>query len=205
MSAPRRIALFGGTFDPIHLGHLEIARRAKDLLELDEVRFLPCHTSPHKVGVASAPAEDRLAMVRLATRELPWAVVDDHDLSRPPPSYSYETADEMARRFPGARLFWLMGADQWRALPRWKHPERLAELVEFIVFSRDGEPEPHAGWTMHFLAGTHPASATTIRAALAAGKVDLPWLDPVVAAHVRQRGLYGSPRDREDHDPLSHA
>ena len=81
MTPPRRIALFGGTFDPIHLGHVEIARRAKDLLELDQVRFLPCHTSPHKQGVASAPAVDRLEMARLATQDLPWAVVDDFAVS----------------------------------------------------------------------------------------------------------------------------
>jgi nicotinate-nucleotide adenylyltransferase len=192
MSEPRRIALFGGTFDPIHLGHLEIARRAKDLLELDEVRFLPCHTSPHKVGVISAPAEDRLEMARLATRDLPWAVVDDFDLSRPPPSYSYETAEEMARRFPEARLFWLMGADQWRALPRWKEPERLATLVEFIVSARDAAPEARAGWTMHFLAASHPASATAIRQDLVEGRTGLPWLDPEVEKFIRQRHLYGS-------------
>jgi nicotinate-nucleotide adenylyltransferase len=192
MSKPRRIALFGGTFDPIHLGHLEIARRAKELLELDEVRFLPCHTSPHKMGVASAPAADRLEMVRAAIQRLPWAVVDDFDLSRPAPSYSYETAEEMARRFPEARLFWLMGADQWRALPQWKKPERLAELVEFIVFARDGKPESHAGWTMHFLAGTHPASATAIRQALADGQTGLPWLVPEVEQLIRQRRLYAA-------------
>ncbi|MEK7952465.1 nicotinate (nicotinamide) nucleotide adenylyltransferase [Luteolibacter soli] len=192
MSGPHRIALFGGTFDPIHLGHVEIARLAKELLELDQVRFLPCHTSPHKVGVTSAPAADRLEMARLATRDLPWAVVDDFDLSRPPPSYSYETAEEMARRFPGARLFWLMGADQWRALPRWKNPERLAGLVEFIVFARDGAPEPHAGWTMHFLKGTHPASATAIRQALASEESDTPWLDPEVKNFIRLRHLYAT-------------
>ena len=190
MSAQRRIALFGGTFDPIHLGHVGIARQARDLLELDEVRFLPCHTSPHKVGVASAPAADRMEMARLATRDLPWAVVDDFDLSRPPPSYSYETAEEMARRFPQARLFWLMGADQWRALPRWKEPERLAKLVEFIVSTRHGAPEPRAGWRMHFLNATHPASATAIRQALAAGQTGLPWLDPEVERFLRRRRLY---------------
>jgi nicotinate-nucleotide adenylyltransferase len=192
MSAPRRIALFGGTFDPIHLGHLEIARRAKDLLVLDEVRFLPCHTSPHKVGVVSAPAADRLEMARLATRALPWVVVDDFDLSRPPPSYSYETAEEMTRRFPAARLFWLMGADQWRALPRWKEPDRLAGLVEFIVSARDGVPEARAGWAMHFLAASHPASATAIRQALVEGQSGLPWLDSEVEKFIRQRHLYGT-------------
>jgi nicotinate-nucleotide adenylyltransferase len=190
MNEPRRIALFGGTFDPIHLGHVQIARRAKELLELDEVRFLPCHTSPHKVGVASARAEDRLEMARLATRDLPWAVVDDFDVTRPPPVYSVETATEMRRRFPDAQLFWLMGADQWRALPRWHEPGRLAALVEFIVFARDGHPEPRDGWRMHFLPGTHPASATAIRTALARGETELPWLRPEVESHIRQQGLY---------------
>jgi nicotinate-nucleotide adenylyltransferase len=108
------------------------------------------------------------------------------------PAYSFETAEEMARRFPGARLFWLMGADQWRALPRWKEPERLAERVEFIVFARDGAPEPHPEWRMHFLAGGHPASATAIRETLAAGDGRQPWLDPAVAEYLRSRRLYGT-------------
>ncbi|RYD60132.1 MAG: hypothetical protein EOP83_20165, partial [Verrucomicrobiaceae bacterium] len=107
-----------------------------------------------------------------------------------PPSYSYETAEEMARRFPQAQLFWLMGADQWRALPLWKNPERLADLVEFIVFARDGIPKPHAGWTMHFLEGIHPASATAIRQALVDGQTGLPWLAPYVEQYIRQRSLY---------------
>lgn len=188
-SESRRIALFGGTFDPIHEGHVEIARRAKEALSLDEVRFLPCHTSPHKVGVLSAPAEDRLEMVRLATAELPWAVSDDHDLRCPQPAYSYLTAEEMARRNPGARLFWLMGADQWRALPRWKEPERLARAVEFIVFARDGAPDPHPFWKTHFIDGTHPASATAIRQDLAAG-IAPKWLPAPVAGYIRRKGLY---------------
>ena len=189
---PRRIALFGGTFDPIHLGHLEIATRAREAMALDEVRFLPCRTSPHKIGVASAPPEDRLEMVRLATRGLPWATVDDFDLRSPPPSYSYLTAEEMARRFPGVRLFWIMGADQWRALPSWKHPERLAGLVEFIVFSRDGAPEPRPRWRMHHLQGTHPASATAVRRELASGGCATEWLAPEVADFIRNKGLYNA-------------
>jgi nicotinate-nucleotide adenylyltransferase len=192
MSQPRRIALFGGTFDPIHLGHVEIATQARAAMNLDEVRFLPCHTSPHKMGVTSAPPEDRLEMTRLATRDLAWATVDDFDLRRTSPAYSYQTAEEMAGRFPGAKLFWIMGADQWRALPQWKEPGRLAELVEFIVFARDGVPEPHPGWPMHFLPGTHPASATAIRRALAVGLDPVPWLDPAVAEFIRKQRLYNA-------------
>lgn len=189
--SPSRIALFGGTFDPIHAGHLDIARRAVTALSLDRVIFLPCHTSPHKIGVPSAPPEDRLEMVRLATRGLTWAETDDFDLRRPPPSYSYETAEEMARRHPGARLFWLMGADQWRALPRWKNPDRLASSVEFIVFARNGAPAAHPSWRMHAIGGTHPASATRIREELAAGRsVPDGWLPEAVASHITDRGLY---------------
>jgi nicotinate-nucleotide adenylyltransferase len=188
-SSPLRIALFGGTFDPIHLGHLEIAQRAVAALGLDRVIFLPCRVSPHKIGVQSAAAEHRLAMARLATADLPWAEVDDFDLVSPPPSYSYVTAEEMQRRYPGAQLFWLMGADQWRALPRWRNPERLAGICEFLVFARDGEPSPQPPWKMHFLPGTHPASATEIRAALSTGGSS-DWLPAPVTAYIRQHGLY---------------
>jgi nicotinate-nucleotide adenylyltransferase len=185
----RRIALFGGTFDPVHEGHLHIAGEARRVFHLDEVRFLPCHVSPHKIGVLTAPAQDRLEMVRLATRDLSWAVVDDHDLTAPQPAYSWRTAEEMARRHPGAELFWLMGADQWRSLPRWQHPERLAARVEFLVAHRSGLPQPHPEWRMHLLPVDHPASSTAIRQAFARG--DEPrWLPQPVAAYIAARGLY---------------
>lgn len=186
----RRVALFGGTFDPIHRGHLQIASLAKDKLDLDEVRFLPCHTSPHKVGVLTAPPMERLEMVRLATADLPWAVVDRHDLDCPQPAYSYRTAEEMDRNLPDTTLFWLMGADQWRSLPRWKEPDRLARVVEFIVFARDGVPRPHPGWRMHFLSGQHPASSSAIRLALAEGTGTGDWLPPAVADFIRVKALY---------------
>ncbi|MCW1915671.1 nicotinate (nicotinamide) nucleotide adenylyltransferase [Luteolibacter sp. GHJ8] len=188
MSA-RRIALFGGTFDPIHEGHLRIAVEAQRLFALDEVRFLPCQVSPHKVGVLTAPAEERLEMVRLAIAGLPWATVDSYDLFRPQPAYSWQTAEEMARREPEAKLFWLMGYDQWTALPRWQHPERLAAQVDFLVSSRAGIPEPHPQWRMQSLAVDHPASSTAIRQAIAAGETG-PWLPPAVAAYIAARGLY---------------
>jgi len=190
-TSDRKIGLFGGTFDPVHLGHLEIASRAVDALGLDEVRFLPCRLSPHKTGAAPpAGGGDRVAMLRLATRGLPWAVVDDFELRTPPPSYSVLTAGEMRRRFPDARLFWILGRDQWEALPRWRNPARLAELVEFIVFARDGEPQPRPGWRMHRVAGDHPASATAIREAVARGQAPPDWLPAGVADYIAQHRLY---------------
>ena len=189
---PQRIALFGGSFDPVHLGHLEIAARAVASMRLDRVIFLPCRISPHKLdGPPPTAGEDRLAMLGLATAGLDWAEVDDFDLTQEPPSYSYLTVEEMARRHPQAKLFWLLGRDQWDALPRWKHPEMLAAAVEFIVFSREGDPLPREGWIMHPVAGVHPASATAIRTALGHGGSP-PWLPPAVAAFIRDRGLYRS-------------
>jgi nicotinate-nucleotide adenylyltransferase len=129
-------------------------------------------------------------MLRLATRELPWAVVDDFELHQPEPSYSFETAEAMARRFPQDRLFWIMGGDQWTALPRWKYPERLAACVDFIVLARGDQPQPREGWRMHPVAGGHPASATAIRDAMRCDEGDSPWLAREVAAWIRRHGLY---------------
>lgn len=129
-------------------------------------------------------------MLRLATASLPWAVVDDFETTREEPSFSWLTAEAMRRRFPDDRLFWLLGSDQWEALPRWHHPERLAACVEFIVISRGFPPAPRAGFRMHPLAAAHPASATAIRAAMAAGATTHPWLDPEVARWIVSHQLY---------------
>ncbi len=176
----RRIGLMGGSFDPVHLGHIHLAILAKEALGLDEVRFIPCCVSPHKQGTAPMSGEDRLELLRLATEDLPWAAVDDFELGSAGPNYSYLTAREMVRRFPEARLFWIMGGDQWDALPRWKHPEILAELLEFIVLPRGEMPLPREGYRMHVVQGDHPASSTEIRANIAEGKSSHPWLHPAV-------------------------
>jgi len=188
MSDARKIALFGGTFDPVHLGHVHLAELAVKAMSLDEVRFLPCRISPHKSDQAPSSATDRLQMLRLATHGLPWAVVDDFEVGREGPSFSYQTAEAMAARFPGSRLFWIMGADQWDALPRWAEPQRLAACVEFIVFSREKIPEPRQGYIMHHVDGCHPASATAIRKALSQGETAHPWLHPEVSNWIFERG-----------------
>ena len=190
MPEPRKIALFGGSFDPVHRGHLHLAGLAREALDLQEVRFLPCRISPHKAGLEPAAAADRVEMLRRATADLAWAVVDDCELGREGPSFSYATAEALRARFPAARLFWLMGGDQWDALPQWRHPERLAACVEFIVFARGDPPLPRVGYRMHALAGSHPAAATAIRAALAQGHITHPWLDPAVAEWIVSHGLY---------------
>jgi nicotinate-nucleotide adenylyltransferase len=187
---PKKIALFGGTFDPVHLGHIHIARTAVEALGLDEVRLLPCRISPHKLDTPPTPAQDRLEMLRLATRDLAWAVVDDFEVRHEGPSFSYQTAEEMAARFPEARLFWIMGGDQWDALTNWKHPERLAALVEFIVITRGVKPKKRSGFVLHALEAEHPASATTIREALARGEKKHHWLATTVSQWIQEHRLY---------------
>jgi nicotinate-nucleotide adenylyltransferase len=192
MSEPRQIALFGGTFDPVHLGHLHLADTARKALTLDEVRFLPCRISPHKSGTTPTAASDRMDMLRLATADLPWAVVDDSEIRRDGPSFSWQTAEEMKARFPQARLFWIMGTDQWDVLPTWARPDKLAACVEFIVLARGNPPVPREGYRLHVVEGGHPASATTIREALTAGATAHPWLPPSVAQWIHEHGLYRS-------------
>ncbi|MGL4401932.1 MAG: nicotinate (nicotinamide) nucleotide adenylyltransferase [Luteolibacter sp.] len=191
MPEPKKIALFGGTFDPVHLGHLHLATRAKAALDLDQVRFLPCRISPHKADSQPASGEDRCAMLRLATAPLPWAAVDDFELHQSSPSYSFQTAEAMARRFPTARLFWIMGGDQWDVLPTWKSPERLAALVEFIVLTRGESPKPHPGFRLHAMPDEgHPASATRIRERIKNGESADAWLNASVADWIHRHGLY---------------
>lgn len=190
MSDPEKIALFGGTFDPVHLGHIHIAEAARNALALDEIRFIPCRVSPFKTANAPSSSEDRLEMLRLATDGLPWAVVDDFEVNREGPSYSWQTAEAMKARFPNSRLFWIMGTDQWELLPDWAHPEKLAACVEFIVFGRGNTPQARDGYRMHFVAAVHPASATGIREAFRKGAIGHEWVSPGVGRFILEHRLY---------------
>jgi nicotinate-nucleotide adenylyltransferase len=98
----------------------------------------------------------------------------------------------MTARFPEAKLFWIMGGDQWNALSKWEHPERLATLVEFIVFTRGEKLKQRDGFVFHALEGGHPASASEIREAFARGETSHIWLDQAVNRWIRERRLYQS-------------
>ncbi|MGC6427182.1 MAG: nicotinate (nicotinamide) nucleotide adenylyltransferase [Akkermansiaceae bacterium] len=189
-SAPRKIALFGGTFDPIHLGHLEIAARARDEMKLDEVVFLPCRRSPHKDTGPIASDRNRLVMLKAATSDLPWATVSDFEFHRPAPSYTWETVEAFQNSLPvPTSLFLLIGLDQWEALPRWSHPHKIAAIVEFLVFGRDGNPQVRENYRAHFFKCDHPASSTIIRADLAAGR-PAKWLPAAVENLILEKGFY---------------
>jgi len=184
------IALFGGTFDPLHLGHCIIAQAAWEKFKLDKVVFIPCFQSPHKADVRTAPASDRLAMLKVALAGSPWIEISDIEISKPHPSYSVDTAEWYARKHPGIPLFWILGADQWNVIEKWKNYERLAELVTFIVFPRPQLPDKKKG-IRHLQLGTRiDISASMVRDLIRQGKpFDFFVLSPV-HSHIIEHGLY---------------
>lgn len=165
---------------------------ALNTLAIDEIIILPCRQSPHKKGKKHASGQHRLAMCKLSVADIPSTRVDDIDLLAPEPCYSWRTAELMQQRYPDARLFWLMGSDQWQALPLWNKPEHLASLVEFIVFSRGSTPQPRPGYRLHSIKGCHPASATEIRESIDTSQhsVVKKWLHPEVFKYVKYHQLY---------------
>ena len=189
MSHTPSIALFGGTFDPIHLGHIHIAQLAQESLQLEKVIFLPCRKSPHKLDVKTASDQHRLSMCKLATEDLDWAEVHDHDLTTPAPSYSWKTVEFFKRQYPEAKLHWLMGTDQWNALDRWNRHEHLASMVDFIVCTRGCDALAPLPYNKKVITSEHPASASAIREAYAENSPPQ-WLDKKVAEYISEHRIY---------------
>ncbi len=141
MSAKRRLRLgiYGGTFDPIHLGHLILARDAQEQHKLDAVLFVPARQSPFKPGRTGASEAQRLTMLRAALKGRDKFWLSRCELDRPAPSYAIDTAGEIHEAFPRAELFWLIGADQLPDLRRWHRFAELKKLVTFALLPRGGE------------------------------------------------------------------
>lgn len=133
---PRRIGIFGGTFDPPHIGHLIIAERARVQLQLDRVFFVPAYFRPHKRRRASATPFDRLKMVHLAVRGNAGFAVSDVELKRRGISYTIDTVQDMRRNYPGAEIFLILGSDNLIEFHTWKSYRKLLELTKLIVYPR---------------------------------------------------------------------
>jgi nicotinate-nucleotide adenylyltransferase len=193
MTEPIRLGLYGGTFDPVHLGHLLVARAALEEFSLARIIFIPAAQSPFKPGAAPTPGEIRARMLRLALCGMPEASVDDQELRRGGISYSVDTARAYAEQNPGARVFWLIGADHVPSLPKWRDAETLAGLVEFLVIPRPGVtpvslPPP---FRLHALRGFPLAlSSSEIRERARAGKVLVPFVPERVAELIQTERLY---------------
>ncbi|MBN1919112.1 MAG: nicotinate-nucleotide adenylyltransferase [Verrucomicrobia bacterium] len=202
-----RIGILGGTFDPVHIGHLIIAETVRDELGLDKVLFVPAATPPHKQGRAIAPAADRLEMVRLATAGNPGFQVSDVEIRRGGVSYTVETIEALrASEGDAAGLFLIVGADSVRELATWKDIDHLVHLCTFVVVARPGvriedlvcegiglAPDTRQRVLRHYIDAVRvDISSTGLRARFAEGKTVRYRLPEAVERYIRTKGLYGT-------------
>lgn len=199
-----RIGIFGGTFNPPHLGHIRAARQAMDSLKLDRLLLIPDRIAPHKqIPEGSPDPWQRLEMLRLAAQGIPGLEVSDLELKREGPSYTYQTVLELKQSHPQAQWFLCMGTDMFLSFPSWKNPEIILENADLAVFYR-GEPKEQTATQrrlremepgkVHLVQNdVTPISSTDIRRLLTfqcAGE----WLPGPVLDYIRAGGLYGTDR-----------
>jgi len=183
--------ILGGSFDPVHHGHLIAADRAAEALGLDRVLFVPCGTQPLKPAGPVAAADHRRAMLALALAGHPRFALDPLELERPGPSYTVDTLRALRARDPGERLVLIVGADAAAELPRWRAVDEVARLAEVAVLTRPGAPEVSSAFVTRFVAT--PAieiSAREIRARCLAGKSIRYLVPDAVAEYIDRNGLY---------------
>jgi len=137
-----RLGIFGGSFDPIHLGHLLLAEYCLELCHLDRIIFIPAESAPHKLDSPPTPGKKRLEMLHLAVDDNQSFEVDPSELQREGPSYSVDTLADFHERRPSDDLFFPMGADMFNYLPKWHQVERVCELTIPIVACRPDTPKP---------------------------------------------------------------
>lgn len=188
-----RIALFGGSFDPVHHGHLLVALAAMEELSLDRIFFIPAAQSPFKPESKPAAPELRARMLRLALAGQTRYEVDDQEIRRGGTSYTIDTIRDYRRRFPTAEIFYLIGADHIPQLHKWRAADELAAAVEFVAIPRPGEGAPVAppGFRVRTLRGFPLGlSSSQIRDRVRAGK-NINHLVPLaVAETIRNSRLY---------------
>lgn len=192
----RKIALFGGSFDPVHHGHLILAHDALDAFALDRIYFIPAGCAPLRDEAPSASSEERLNLLRLATSDEERFGVLDLEIRRGGTSYTVDTVRELRREWAGDRLYWIIGADQLRQLDQWHEVSRLAQLCTFLVMSRPGYaleapdnlPEGLVWYPLP--ARQLDISSSEIRSRLAQGKTVRHLVPERACARIEELGLY---------------
>ena len=185
------IGLFGGSFDPVHHGHLIAAQVAREVLELEEVRFIPTGLQPFKAEGPRAPAADRVAMLRLALADATGMTLETCEVERPGPSYTVDTLRTLEAREPGRSFILLLGTDAGRDFPRWREAEEIVRRAKVALLARPGHEAPAGPWVSAVV--PVPAleiSATDLRQRAAAGRSIRYYVPDAVAAYVAERGLY---------------
>lgn len=181
-----KIAIYGGTFDPVHHGHLILAREAVERLGLDKMIFVPAAVSPFKKK-PSASTTARLSMLQAAIEGEQRFSLDDCELRRPPPSYTIDTVEEIRRADPDAEIHLLIGGDNVSHLSKWHRFVELEKMVRFVVLARTGRPANHS----YSLIGRKiDISATEIRKRVASGQSIRYLVPPAVEEIIRRENLY---------------
>jgi len=185
--ALKRIAIYGGTFDPVHHAHLILARDALETLRLDRLIFVPAAISPLKKAAPVASGELRLAMLRAAIKGEPKFAVDDCELRRPPPSYTIDTVEEVQRCNSDTAIYCLIGEDNADRLTKWHRFTDLNKMVHFVVLDRTGQRANHS---YPVIDRKMDISATEIRSRVASGRSIRYLVPPAVEEIIRCEKLY---------------
>ena len=187
----KRLGILGGTFDPIHLGHLRMAEVVLEKMRLDKVIFVPSHFPPHKSAAGLSPAAERLYLVRLAIQRNPNFAVSAFETRRAGKSYSIDTLRHFARAFPKSKLFFIIGYDAFTALHQWKAIEDILNIAEFVVVNRPGNfINPHRIKHFSVLMPGMDISSSSIRQ-LVKQRKSIRYLVPeAVRGYIEKNGLY---------------
>jgi nicotinate-nucleotide adenylyltransferase len=185
--ALQRIGIYGGTFDPIHHGHLILAREAIEVLALEKVLFVPAAISPHKLHTSPGSTAARLEMLRAALSDEPGFELNDMELSRPGPSFSFDTVRQLLREQPEADFHFLIGEDNVAELETWHRFSELREMVTFVVLDRGGSLSAHLYPTIRRQVDI---SATDIRKRVASGRSIRYLVPAAVEEIIRREKLY---------------
>ena len=206
MADPPRIAIFGGTFDPIHRGHIEPLLAVADRMEWTQILFVPAATQPFKTERTITPGHHRWAMAALATAGDARLKLSDIELERGSISYTVDTLEDLHAARPETALEWVIGDDNLELLVKWRNIERIFELAKFVVLRRDesGLPvalenrlaapagRPHAGKIVPVSSPLVPISGTEIRARVGRGESIDGLVAPAVEEYILKYGLYGA-------------
>src|SRR5438552_15664333 len=183
----KKIGIYGGSFDPIHHGHLILAREAREALDLETVIFVPAAVSPFKGGAAVGTGDMRLKMLRAAIEDEEGLAIDDCELRRPPPSWTIDTVLEIGKREAGSEICLLIGEDNVATLDRWRRFDELSKLVRFVVLDRTGSQMQR---DYEIVRRKIDISATEIRKRVACGQSIRYLVPPAVEEVIQRENLY---------------